>query len=196
LNPDQYPTISKEEIKDFYKKRKNFTDGICLTGGEPTLYEDVIDFIKEFRDMGSKIKLDTNGTSPQKVQTALDKKLVDYIAMDVKSPLVYDSYKKASGIKNESLLDRIKETIKVIMNSSIEYEFRTTVVPTLHKKEDILEIARSIKGAKKYALQNFQNEGTLDEKLIEVQPYKIEELENFAKEAEPYVEKIAVRGRG
>jgi len=195
LNPDEYPTISIDEIKSFFLEHKDFMDGICLTGGEPCLYGDLLDFLKEFKDIGAKIKLDTNGTFPEKIKKVIEKNLVDYIAMDIKAPLDFEHYKKSSGLKSRELFDRVKESIRIIMESDIDYEFRTTVVPTLHKEKDIEEIAKFIKGAKKYALQNFQNQDTLDENFKNIEPYKRKTLEKFAKSLSGYIQKAVVRGR-
>ena len=196
FNPKNYPTIDINEIKDFYIKRKGFLDGICLTGGEPTLYEDLIEFLREFKDIGAKVKLDTNGTSPSQLRKVIENNLADYFAMDVKAPLVFNKYKQASGIKSERLFENIKQTIHLIMNSEVDYEFRTTVVPTLHKEDDIISIAEFIKGARKYALQNFQNVNTLDKGFEKIKPYRKEVLESYAEKVRPYVKNVVVRGKG
>jgi pyruvate formate lyase activating enzyme len=195
LNPKQYPTISKEEIKNFYLQRKDFLDGICLTGGEPCLYGDLAEFLEDFKEIGAQVKLDTNGTYPEKIRETIGKNVVDYVAMDVKAPLNFESYKKSSGIKDEKLFSKVKESIRLIMNSKIDYEFRTTVVPSLHKEKDIVDIAKYLKGAKKYALQNFQNVNTLDKSFAEIEPYKREKLEKFAKKINPYINNVIIRGR-
>lgn len=195
LNPDQYPTVKVSEIKEFFLQRKDFMDGICLTGGEPSLYEDILEFLDEFKKIGCQIKLDTNGTFPDKIKEAIKRNLVDYIAMDIKGPLDFDSYRKSSGLKTIELFERVKDSIKIIMDGKTDYEFRTTVVPTLHNQDNIEEIARYIKGAKKYALQNFQNQDTLDESFKKIQPYKREVLEELAQNLSDYAQKVVVRGR-
>ena len=195
LNPERYQTIPIDEIKDFYKQRQDFMDGICLTGGEPCLYEDVLNFIEEFKEIGAMVKLDTNGTNPVIIEEAISKRIVDYIAMDIKAPLEFDAYSKASRLQSEKLFENVKESIKIIMSSDIDYEFRTTVVPGLHDKEDIKKIAEFIRGAKKYALQNFQPDDVLDKKLQKIKPYKKEVLEKIADDIRGSVESVIVRGR-
>lgn len=195
LSPEEYQTIPIDEIKDFYKQRQDFMDGICLTGGEPCLYEDVLDFIEEFKEIGAMVKLDTNGTNPAIIEEAVSKRIVDYIAMDIKTPLEFDAYNKASKLQSEKLFENVKESIKIIMESDIDYEFRTTVVPGLHDKEDIKKIAEFIRGAKKYALQNFQPDNVLDKKFQEIKPYKKEVLEKIADGIRGNVENVVVRGR-
>lgn len=195
FNPEQYPTIKIDEIKKFFLEHKEFMDGICLTGGEPCLYEDVAEFLSEFKKIGAKVKLDTNGTFPEKIKELFKEGIVDYIAMDIKAPLDFESYKRSSGLDNKETFRKIKESISLIMDSGIEYEFRTTVVPKLHTLKEIKEIAVFIKGARKYALQNFQNQDTLDETFSQIQPYKRESLEEMAGDIESYIEKVVVRGK-
>ncbi len=125
----------------------------------------------------------------------INKKLVDYIALDIKAPLDLSSYSESIGVKNPKILENVKKSIKLIMDSDIDYEFRTTVVPTLHEEKDIEEIAKFIKGAKKYALQNFSNKGEiLDPKFKDIKPYHIEILYRMQRIASPYVKKCIVRG--
>ena len=195
LNPDKYPTFELAYLKEHFLKKKEFIDGICLTGGEPCLYEDLVDFLKEFKSLGAEVKLDTNGTFPGKIKEAYESKVIDYVAMDIKAPLEFEAYKKASGLNNQNLFNGVKESIKYIMSCGIDYEFRTTVVPTLHTKEDILRIADFIKGARKYALQNFQAENTLDESFSQLEPYKREDIQNMAEAVKDNIEKVEVRGR-
>lgn len=194
LNPDQYETVPLEKIINFLTKRKDWIEGICLSGGEPCLFEDLPDFLHKIRRAtGVKVKLDTNGTSPELLKSLIRNRLIDYVAMDIKAPLEQDKYNKAVGVKVE--LKKIKESIKIIMKSGINYEFRTTVVPTLHTEEDIVEIARYIKGAGKFALQNFSNKEVLDPKFKEIKPYTREDLKRMAKLATPYVSVCRVRGK-
>lgn len=195
FNPEKYPLIPFKVISSHLQRHKGWIDGICLTGGEPTLFEDLLEFIKEIRNLGFLVKLDTNGTIPQTLKVALEEKLISYIAMDIKAPLNFKAYKESAGIKNENLLKRVEESIKIIMNSSTNYEFRTTVVPNLHKREDIEEIARYIRGAKRYTLQNFVPQETLDPEYLKIKPYPLEVIKEFCRSASPYVEKCTERGK-
>lgn len=159
----KFPVNGKleKEFFDFLKKRKGKIDGVCITGGEPTIQPDLIDFIKKIKDLGFLVKLDSNGSRPDILRKIIFEKIVDFIAMDIKdSP---KKYKKTSGGKAD--LERIKLSIDLIMHSQIPYEFRTTVVPGIHSEKDFWEIAKWIKGAKSYYLQAYQETKILDPNL-------------------------------
>ncbi|MFC1767573.1 anaerobic ribonucleoside-triphosphate reductase activating protein [Candidatus Margulisiibacteriota bacterium] len=191
--PGQYATIPIEHIKGFLLKHKDFVDGICLTGGEPFMHKDrgLFEFIGMIKDLGFKVKLDTNGTDPDALKKAIDGKLVDYVAMDIKAPFD-DRYHKLCGKKID--LHKIKESAAVIMKSGILYEFRTTVVPDLLSTKDIEDIARGLRGAQKFVLQQFAPENTWDESLREARPYPKEKLEEMAEASKPYIKNTLIRG--
>ncbi|MCX7995730.1 MAG: anaerobic ribonucleoside-triphosphate reductase activating protein [candidate division WOR-3 bacterium] len=157
-NPEKFPEYDIDEIFKKILKKKNWVDGIVLTGGEPLLFfEDVIEIVETARKNNLKIKLDTNGSLPEQLKNLLTLKLVDYVAMDIKAPLD-ETYFTATGKKSESfpdLLDRIRESIKFLMASNIDYEFRTTCVPGLIDEKSIEKIGMAIKGARLWALQRF-----------------------------------------
>jgi len=188
MHPENFPTISRRKIDNFLLERKDFIDGICMSGGEPTLYPDLPAYFKEIKDKGFLIKLDTNGTNPKLLENLLDFGLVDYIALDIKSSLDFDNYSKAAGIRDKIVLEKVKDSIELIMNSKVDYEFRTTVVPLLHSDETIIEIARYIAGAKKYVLQNFSPlEKTLDPAFQKIKPYSAEKIQELSGKAKKYV---------
>ncbi len=144
--------ISEAEVLDFLSQRKGILDGIVITGGEPTLNgQKLFDFISKVKKLNFKIKLDSNGTDPNFLQKLIDKKMVDYIAMDIKSPLAKYSKTVASAVNTDS----IKRSISILINSDIDYEFRTTVIKSLIDIEDFEQIGKEIKGAKKYFIQKF-----------------------------------------
>jgi len=154
--------FSEEYILSYLTKASGFIDALVITGGEASMQIDLLDFMIKVKKIGLKIKLDTNGTNPYVIQRLLDENLVDYIAMDIKSPLVLTKYKKLVGNNFSSvLLDNIKKTIKIIMNSNLEYEFRTTLIEEYHDYNDINAMFLSVKGAKKYVLQTFNPKNTL-----------------------------------
>ena len=155
LNPEKLETIPFEHIEDQLKKQKGWTDGVCITGGEPTLHSSLPELCSRIKKNGFLVKLDTNGTNPIMLKELMDRKLVDYVAMDIKAPLTVEKYSKATGVNAENLLESVKESIRLLMESSMDYEFRTTVVPTIHDLEDIEQICRSLKGCRKYVLQKF-----------------------------------------
>jgi pyruvate formate lyase activating enzyme len=160
--------IPKEDVFNFLEKRVGLLDGVVISGGEPTIQRDLGDFIHAVRDMGYSIKLDTNGSNPQVLRDLLRKSFIDYVAMDIKAPL--KKYKEVcmnkadglvgmdniySGDSMDFILEGIKESIEILLNGKIEYEFRTTFVPAL-TQNDILEIAGLIRGARLYALQQYR----------------------------------------
>ncbi|MEK7166913.1 MAG: anaerobic ribonucleoside-triphosphate reductase activating protein [Patescibacteria group bacterium] len=185
----QQPTIKQEDIFKFLKKKKKFIDGVCVTGGEPTLHQDLPEFLEQIKKMGFLVKLDTNGTNPKMLKKLIKKKLVDYIAMDIKAPFL--KYEKIIGKKID--LSKIKESIKIIINFP-DYEFRTTVAPNLVTEEDIIFIAKQIKGAKKYFLQQFvPSEKMIDEKYKKLKPYPMEILKKMRDKTKKYIKTVKIR---
>ena len=155
LCPEKLDTIPFEYIEDQLKKQKGWTDGVCITGGEPTLHSSLPELCSRIKKMGLMVKLDTNGTNPTMLKELMDMKLVDYVAMDIKAPLTIEKYSKATGVNTEKLLENVKESIRLLMESGIDYEFRTTVVPSIHTLDDIKQVCLSLKGCRKYVLQKF-----------------------------------------
>lgn len=158
--------VSKEEIMRFLNKRQGIIDGVCITGGEPTLYNDLPEFIKEIKDIGYLIKLDTNGTNPDMIKTLAEKNLIDYIAMDIKTRIL--DYSVVSGVScDDDLICKIKESVKFLINGSIDYEFRTTIIKNYHSEDVMKEISSEIQGAKRYFLQNYiESEFVQDKSLV------------------------------
>lgn len=154
---DTAQIIPEEEIFSYLKKRKGILDGVCITGGEPLLQKDLEEFCKKIHDLGLLVKLDTNGSFPDRLRGLIENKRIDYIAMDIKNAL--SLYPVTCGL--EQTPDGIEESIRLIMSSPIPYEFRTTVVRELHTEESLLDLAHTIKGAKKYYLQGFIDSGDL-----------------------------------
>ncbi|MDD3046087.1 MAG: anaerobic ribonucleoside-triphosphate reductase activating protein [Candidatus Pacebacteria bacterium] len=177
--------ISFEEFFSFLEKRRGQLDACVICGGEPTLNKDLADFCRRIKSYGLKIKLDTNGSNPEVIQDLVEKKLIDYVAMDVKAP--FSKYKKAIAVDFD--INRIKNSIEIIKNSGLDYEFRTTIVPTIHTLSDIKEIAKQIAPAKKFFIQNFRNDKEpLDINFKKVIPFSIVELEEIVEEIKPYFE--------
>ena len=180
---------TEEEIFTFLKKRTALLDGVAITGGEPLLQRDITDFIIKVRELGYKVKLDTNGSYPLKLQEICDKKLVDYIAMDIKNCL--GKYSQTAGIDSFDI-NLIKQSIGIIMNSGIDYEFRTTVVNELHNVEDIGKAAELIKGAKRYFLQEFKDSGNLIGSGFT--PVDRKTMDAMVKKAQSHVQLCEIRG--
>jgi pyruvate formate lyase activating enzyme len=155
LNPEKLETIPFESIEEQLKKQKGWIDGVCVTGGEPTLHSDLPELCSRLKKMGFLVKLDTNGTNPTMLKELIDRGLVDYVATDVKAPLTTEKYSGATGVKAGEMLERVKESIELLLDSKMDYEFRTTVVPDLHGVDDIKQICHSLRGCRKYVLQKF-----------------------------------------
>jgi len=155
LNPEKLETIPFEYIEEQLKKQKGWIDGVCITGGEPTIHGSLPELCSRIKKMGFLVKLDTNGTNPTILKELMDRKLVDYVAIDIKAPLTVEKYSRATDVNAESLLENVKESVRLLLESSMDYEFRTTIVPTIHDVEDIKHICRSLKGCRKYVLQKF-----------------------------------------
>lgn len=188
LNPAAVPTISVEEVLAHVDKRKGIIQGMCITGGEPTLQKDLKDFIKELKKRDINVKLDSNGYCPGVLEDLITEGLIDYVAMDIKSsPLGYSA---AAGVDID--MKPIRESIDIIMTSKIDYEFRTTVVRELHNMQTFLEIGELIKGAKQYFLQGYVD----SERVIHpgFSAYTQTELEIFKKELEKNINFVSIRG--
>ncbi len=188
------PKLSQKEFFDFLKDRKGLLEGVVICGGEPTINRNLAQFIKKIKDLGYLVKLDTNGSNPVMLKTLIDKKLIDYVAMDVKAPK--EKYKEVVGLLGcwtDKILRNIEKSINILKESKIDFEFRTTVIPNLLKKEDILKIAHWIKPAPKYFLQNFRPEKTIDPKFEKIKPYPQEYLLEIQKAISPFFDVCQIR---
>jgi len=186
---DGRPEIKEIEILEFLKERKDFLDGVCITGGEPTINKDLPDFIKKIKALGFLVKLDTNGTNPKMLEELIEKKLVDYIAMDIKAPLeFYDNVTNVKVKKND--IQKSVDIIKKIPG----YEFRITVVPGLFKEGYALAIGKWLKGTKRFYIQQFRGIKTLDKSFVNKKPFSKEELIKIYNIMKPFFEKCEIRG--
>ena len=177
---------SEIEFFDFLSSHKGFLDGVVVSGGEPTLQSDLVEFVEKIKKMGFLVKLDTNGTNPEVVKTLFDRHLVDYIAMDIKAPL--EKYEDITKVKID--LDKIKASIELIMNSGIDYEFRTTFSPDL-SVEDIEKIGKLIEGAKRYSIQKYN---TVEYNKINMLPRKKSDFFEAKNLIEKYVKEVIIKG--
>ncbi len=149
--------LPEDEFFSYISKRKGVLDGVCITGGEPLLSNGIIEFIEKIKNIGLLVKLDTNGTYPEKLDILLDRGLVDYVAMDIKNSK--EKYALTSGISEYP--SKIDTSIKIIMEKAPDYEFRTTVVRELHTPDDIESIAKWLEGTKHYYLQSYVDSGDI-----------------------------------
>lgn len=155
---DESAVYSEDEILSYLNKRKGIIDGVCITGGEPLLQKDIGDFLTKVKATGMPVKLDTNGSYPDKLKELVSQGLVDYVAMDIKNSK--EKYPLTVGLPGYDI-GKIEESVEFLMSDAVDYEFRTTVVREFHTAEDIVEITKWIAGAKRYFLQGFVDSGNL-----------------------------------
>ena len=180
--------IPESEIFGYLNKRKGILNGVCITGGEPTLNKDLPAFIARIKKEGLSVKLDTNGTTPDMLKALVENKLIDYVAMDIKSGKL--GYPLTTGIENLDLTP-IQKSIDYLMEGHVDYEFRTTLVDELHSEEDVEEMAKWLAGAKKLYLQKFKDSGDcIAEELHEV-PLKT--AEKYREILSKTIEKVELR---
>ena len=188
VKPSKDGEFSVDDILDFLKKRQGVLDGVAITGGEPLMQKDIEDFIRKIRELGYAVKLDTNGTYPDKLKSLVNQGLIDYVAMDVKaSP---EGYPPAVGIGGYDI-SKIKESVDFLLEGNVDYEFRTTVVREFHSIFDMDSLGKFIKGAKRHYLQVFKDSGDLIGFGLSSVP-KIE-MEEIKKILTKYVESCEIR---
>jgi len=193
LKPETLPSFSEEEIFSAVERRRNWLDGIAVTGGEPTLLPELQDFCRRAKQKGLWLSVATNGSNPDVLNDLIKQGLVDYISMDVKAPLKKERYKIITGIENVTTFERVLKSVELLRNSQIDYEFRTTLVPELLTPEDIVDIANSLKGAKKYAIQQFAPQSTLDPRFEKMAPWPKEAIEKVRKSLSGMFKSFEVR---
>lgn len=189
LEPEAQPQISEEEVLRFLHKRQGILDGICITGGEPTLQSGLEDFIRRVRELGYLVKLDTNGYRPQVLERLLNQGLLDYVAMDIKASR--EHYSNACGLP-EVDLSLIERSVELLKASQVPSEFRTTVVRGIHTLEEITEIGRWLQGCKAYFLQSYRASSQVIQPGLE--SFSREQLEEMRKRAAVYIPQAALRG--
>lgn len=192
LDPASWPGIMEEEVLAFLKKRKGILQGVCITGGEPTLQPDLEDFIKKIREMDYLVKLDTNGYRPEVLRKLLDEGLLDYVAMDVKASR--ENYAKVAGVP-ELQIQRIEESVSILLGQDeIPYEFRTTVVRGLHDPKEFEAIGKWLAGAKALFLQSYRESETVLDPKTAMEAFAEQELEGMAEMARNYIARVEIRG--
>ncbi len=189
LRPESQPVLPEEEFFAFLRKRKGLLDGVAVTGGEPTLQKDLPELLAKVKALGFAVKLDTNGAAPAMLRTILEQGLADYVAMDVKAGR--DNYSAATGTLRPDLA-AVEESAALLMAGGTEHEFRTTVVREIHSDADFLDIARWLRGEKKYFLQAFRDSGDLIRG--ECSGCSREEMEHFLSLVTPEIPGAEIRG--
>lgn len=188
--PGMSEHIDESEVFSFLKKREGILEGVCITGGEPCLQSDLESFIEKVKALGFSVKLDTNGSFPEKLSALLEKGLLDYVAMDIKtSP---ERYAEVTGVTNKSFFENVKKSVELLKECGIPHEFRTTTAKELQNAEDFLKIGQWLRGEKRYFIQQYESSGELVGK--EMTPYEKAELEEFKKLMENFVEDVEIRG--
>jgi pyruvate formate lyase activating enzyme len=185
-----HPNLREDDLFLFLKTRAGKLEAVVISGGEPTLQPDLVEFLAKIKKLGFLVKLDTNGSRPEVIAKLIKNKLVDYLAMDIKAPA--KKYGKVTGKKVD--FNKIKKSVKLIIMSKLPYEFRTTVVPGLINKDDLIKIGELITGADKWYLQQFKsNTPLVNQKLVGRKPYVLPEMEEMAEIVRKYVKKCEVR---
>jgi len=192
INKKDHSLIEESDLFIFLASRKGKLDGVVITGGEPTLHPDLPEFIGKIKDLGFKVKLDTNGTNSKMLGRLIDKKgFLDYIAMDIKAPA--EKYEQTVGVKIDT--EKIKKSINLVKESGLPYEFRTTLVPGLHGKDDIMKMGEMIKGADKWYLQFFKSDVELVNKELEGKArFTEKEMKEMKEIAGKYARVCEIRG--
>ncbi|MBU1356843.1 MAG: anaerobic ribonucleoside-triphosphate reductase activating protein [Candidatus Edwardsbacteria bacterium] len=190
-HPEQIADVPWERIESFLKGKKGWIDGVVITGGEPTIHKDLMPLLMKLKGLGLPAKLDTNGSNPALLRKIIDQGLVEFIAMDIKASFD-QKYDLACGVVVNK--ENIRESIGLILSSGLEYEFRTTIVPQYHDLDSVDNMAREIKGAKKWVLQQFVQTNADNQELRNMPPYNEEYLEEMRKTAEGLVERVVLRG--
>lgn len=181
--------INDDEVLEFLKTRRGLLDGICLSGGEPLMQKDVAEFLTKVRELGFSIKLDTNGSFPDKLISLVGAGLVDYVAMDIKNSLAM--YAKTVGVESVDLLS-IRRSAQFLMSGTVEYEFRTTLVRELHDEQSLRELGEWLRGAKRLFLQNFVDSGNLIEQGLH--GFSKQGMQQLRQVVAPFFDDVYLRG--
>jgi len=185
FHPSQFTSIPLKDILQRLHAFKGWIDGVCLTGGEPTLHADLPLLIHQIKERGFPVKLDTNGSNPEMLENLINKKEVDFIAMDVKAPLDLFSYQRSTGLSID--LGLISKSIEILKRGKVEYQFRMTVVPQLHSEEEIETLGKQLKVGHRLILQNFNPENPLDPSLKKMNPYDPKALKEMERKIQQIV---------
>ncbi len=189
VNIPKETEITQEQFFAFLQKRQGVMDGVCVSGGEPLLQPGIEDFIKKIKEMGYAVKLDTNGSFPEKLQRLVEDRLIDYVAMDIKNSR--EAYSITSGVEPLDIVS-IEKSVSYLKEGHIPYEFRTTVVKNFHTEEEFERIGQWLLGAQKYFLQNFVDSGDLINRRV--RGCTEEEMKDFLKIVQKYVPNATLRG--
>lgn len=190
LNPESIPVFPLNFFLSFLDARKDWLEAICVTGGEPLIHKDLEILLQVIKERDLLVKVDTNGSFPQRLEGLIKKKLVDFVAMDIKAPL--ERYQEVT--KSNVKTNHIRNSINLIRTSGVPYVFRTTVVPGLFQVEDIEKIGELLKGSDYFQLQNFVPENTIDKSYMQKTTFSRIEFKEFADSAKKYFKRVSIEG--
>jgi pyruvate formate lyase activating enzyme len=182
LHPEEYRSVPFEDILSYLHSFEGWIDGVCITGGEPTLHADLAFLMVEIKRHGFLVKLDTNGSNPQLLEDLVEAREIDFVSMDVKAPLDPFSYRRSAGLPID--LSLILRSIEILKRGKVEHEFRMTVVPGLHREEDIKNLGAQLRAGQRFVLQNFNPENPLDPSLKNTPPYDPTVLKGIEREVQ------------
>lgn len=188
--PDASRVLKEEDILKHLNKRKHIVEGVCITGGEPTVHTDLPEFIKKVKRLGMLVKLDTNGLTPRMIEKLIKERLIDFFAMDLKH--TWEQYSEVIGINQKNVINNCRETFRLIQDSPIPHEFRTTVYSGLHGKEDLEAIAEQLREGEHYALQEIRYGKTLNPTLARTKSLDLEDVANTIRNKYPLL-RVEVR---
>ncbi len=186
LEPDRYRSIPLKQVLSRLRFFRGWIDGVCITGGEPTLHRDLPSLLEAIRSAGFEVKLDTNGSNPEMLEKLIRDKQVDFVSMDVKAPLDLVSYRRSTGSLPD--LNAVRRSIEILKQGQVPYLFRMTVVPGLHREEDIERLARQLDVGPRFILQDFNPENPLDPSFCEIQPFDPRKLKEMERELQRRIE--------
>ena len=189
MPPADVMAYSNEEIFTHLKEKAKVLDGVCITGGEPTLHKDLPEFIKQVKDIGLLVKLDSNGTNPDMISSLIDEGLIDYVAMDIKHSK--EKYNSIACMINYDLAP-IEASVSLLKEGKIDYEFRTTIMKECHELADMDSIGQWLAGAKAYYLQSYRESEQVINPIFS--PHSLETLESFVEVLKPYIPNTSIRG--
>ena len=185
FHPEQYPSIPFDAVLARLKTFRGWVDGVCLTGGEPTLHVGLPELVQKIKQEGFLVKLDTNGSDPERLAEVLGTGAVDFVAMDVKAPLDRFRYRRAAGVPVDVSL--IWRSIDLLKQSGVDHQFRMTVLPELHREEDIRRVGQQVRAGRRLVLQNFNPKNVLDPWLRDARPYDPEVLKRMERDVQAMV---------
>lgn len=194
LHPERLETVPFSEIADYLQDRTGWVEGVCITGGEPCLHDELPRLCEDLRAQGVRVKLDTNGSMPDVLEMLLDDGVIDYVSMDVKAPVEAGPYRMATGIDQPDVVELVARSIDLLRSSAIEHDFRTTVVPLMHGPAEVGRIAEYLKGEHRFVLQHFAPRDTLDPRFSGLRPFTEEDMNLMLKQAQKYIPGTVVRG--